>query len=282
MDNIRKLFQKIEKGNTDDSNFVLLNDKEKLGRLIREALENDEFTVHYQPQYSYNTKQMCGAEALMRWQRAGMMISPAEFIPLLEQYELIYEVDRLIWRRACQALSAWKQAGLDVPYLSVNISGKDIHHADFVAYIESLIEEYALQPQNLHLEITETAYVEDLSFMIQVIESLQRKGFVVEMDDFGSGYSSLTALKNVPFDVIKLDMDFLQESEINEKAKQILTSVIDMLQKIRIPVIVEGVECEKQAELLNRLGCDYMQGYYFGKPTNRDEFEKLLRGKREG
>lgn len=282
MENIRELLPETGKMKDMDASSILLCDEAQFAGRVRNALENGEFTVFYQPQYSYRTKRMCGVEALMRWRHAGQMISPAKFISRLERNGMIYEVDRFIWRRVCQALSAWKKEGIDAPYMSINVSGRDMHHADFEAYLVSLTEEYDLQPQNLHLEITETAYMKDLKFMIRVIKSLQRRGFIVEMDDFGRGYSSLTALKNVPFDVIKLDMDFLQESEINEKAKQILTSVIEMLQKIRIPVIVEGVECEKQAELLNRLGCDYMQGYYFGKPTDRPAFEALLREARRG
>lgn len=268
--------------NVPEPDLALPSDEEGFVRQVRQALENHEFTVFYQPQYSYNTKKICGAEALMRWKHGEQILSPERFIPRLERSGMIYEVDRFIWRRACQALSEWKQAGLEVPYLSVNISGLDIHYADLEEYLSALLGEYALLPQDLHLEITETAYMKDLDRMIRVIESLQRKGFVVEMDDFGSGYSSLAALKNIPFDVIKLDMEFLQESEINEKARQILSSVIEMLQKIRLPVIVEGVEYEAQAELLNRLGCDYMQGYYFGKPTDRDEFEKLLTEAKKG
>lgn len=279
MDNICVLIKKLLKKNNDS--IVLHKDKENFADLVRRAIANNEFEVYYQPQYNYNTKKMCGAEALMRWKcDCYNMVSPAVFIPELEKNGMIYEVDKFIWKKVCADLSEWKKVGVDVPHLSVNISGEDIYHDDFEEYIVSLVKEYELEPQNLHLEITETAYVKDLKFMIGIIGSLQSKGFIVEMDDFGSGYSSLKTLKNVPFDIIKLDMELVQESETNEKAKNILTSVIDMLQKIKIQVIVEGVECEEQAELLNKLGCSYMQGYYFGKPTDKLCFEKILKNKR--
>ncbi len=265
------------KKNTTSAPFSLPVDKEKFVELIKKALKNDEFEVYYQPQYNYETKEMYSAEALVRWKCDDKEnVSPAVFVPLLEKYGMIYEVDKVVWKKVCQDLKNWKKSGLQVPHLSVNISVVDLYQDDFEEYLLSLINEYQLKPENLHLEITETAYVKDLKFMVNIIKSLQQNGFIVEMDDFGSGYSSLKTLKNVPFDVIKLDMEFLQESEINEKAKNILTSVIDMLQKIKVPVIVEGVEHEEQAELLNRLGCSYMQGYYFGKPTNRKNFEKIL------
>lgn len=277
MANICLLIKNLLKKNTTSAPFSLPVDKEKFVELIKKALKNDEFEVYYQPQYNYETKEMHGAEALVRWKCDDKEnVSPAVFVPLLEKYGMIYEVDKVVWKKVCQDLKNWKKSGLQVPHLSVNISVVDLYQDDFEEYLLSLINEYQLKPENLHLEITETAYIKDLKFMVNIIKSLQQNGFIVEMDDFGSGYSSLKTLKNVPFDVIKLDMEFLQESEINEKTKNILTSVIDMLQKIKVHVIVEGVEHEEQAELLNRLGCSYMQGYYFGKPTNRENFEKIL------
>lgn len=250
----------------------------EFAKKVRNAIENDELTVYYQPQYNYDTGEMSGAEALMRWtDKNGETLVPSEFIPKMEACGVIRDADRVIWKKVCRDLCEWQKARLNVPHLSVNISGDDIYCEDFEDYIVSLVAEHGLKPEDLHLEITETAYVSDLGKMAEIIRSLRSKGFVVEMDDFGSGYSSLKCLKNVPFDIIKLDMDFLQESETNEKAKCILTSIIELLQTIKTPVIVEGVEKQCQAELLNRLGCSYMQGYYFGKPAEKSEFESLLK-----
>lgn len=278
MDNIYDFFKRALKRNCPSTELILSAENSSFINSVKKALDNDEFEVYYQPQYNYNTKLMCGAEALMRWKIGDSdKASPAYFIPLLEKSGMIYEADKIIWEKVCRDMRHWKNIGLNVPHISVNISGVDMCHKDFEARIVALVEKYALEPEDLHLEITETAYVKNLEFMTGIIASMQKRGFVVEMDDFGSGYSSLKTLKNVPFDVIKLDMEFVQESETSEKAKNILTSVIDMLKKIKIPVIVEGVECEKQAELLNKLGCSYMQGYYFGKPTDGESFEKLLK-----
>lgn len=249
---------------------------------VKAAIKNQEFDVYYQPQYDYHTKKMCGAEALMRWHcpKNGTML-PSTFVPELEERGLIYDVDRVIWRRVCSDLRSWIDEGYEIPHLSVNVSGRDLYGDDFSEYLLSLIQEYHLSPKMLHLEITETMCVRDMDFLKKTVQSLQEKGFVVEMDDFGSGYSSLKNLQNVPYDIIKLDMDFLQESEMNEKAKSILTCVVDMMQKLNLSIIVEGVETESQAELLNRLGCRHMQGFYFGKPEKKEVFEERLSKERE-
>lgn len=274
MNDIKTSLKKLLKLNTELSETT----SDSLKKRVQAAIENNELEVYYQPQYNYNTKEMSGAEALVRWNTPDKgMLPPSSFIPQLEEYGLIYEVDKCVWRKVCAAMREWKDENLSVPHISVNISGCDICREDFLEYLTSLIKEYGLEPQNLHLEITETVYVKDLEFMTDIIKSLQSAGFVVEMDDFGSGYSSLRALKNVPFDIIKLDMEFLQESETNEKAKNILTSVIEMLNKIKMLIIVEGVECEEQAELLNKSGCKYMQGYYFGNPASKDDFRRILK-----
>lgn len=278
MDNICTILKRLLKKDADFSELCNSDNKEQFIKAVKKAIQNNAFEVHYQPQYNYNTKKMYGAEALMRLNCPNRTeISPSVLVPQLEKSGLIYDVDKLIWRKVCADLKGWLDAGIFVPHLSVNISGNDIYHSDFEEYLTSLIDEFGLEPKKLHLEITETAYMEDLHYTAKVISSLQKHGFVVEMDDFGSGYASLTTLKSVPFDTIKLDMDFLQESETNEKAKNILSSIIDMLRKIETPIIVEGVEHEEQAELLNRLGCKYMQGYYFGKPTDKASFEKILK-----
>lgn len=257
------------------------NDSEFASKAER-ALQNGEFEVYYQPQYNYNTKKMCGAEALIRWNLPqGEVLFPSEFISKLENTKTMYRLDKYIWKKACEDLKEWKKANMGVEHLSVNISGNDICNADFKDYLLSLIKENSLNPEELHLEITETAYVKDLKLMENLIRTMQQSGFVFEMDDFGSGYSSLKTLKNVPFDIIKLDVEFLRGSENSEKAKNILASVITMLQKIKTPIIVEGVEHKEQAEFLNGLGCRYMQGYYFGKPVKKKDFEQLLKKEKE-
>lgn len=280
MDNFGARIKSLFKMNIRTDNGELPTHDGQFVTHVLHALENDEFEVYYQPQYNYNTKKLCGAEALMRWRKRELEYhSPAVFIPRLEKAEMIYEVDRMIWEKVCRDLKKWKSEGLALPHLSVNVSRNDICHDDLEENIVSLVDKYGIEPHELHLEITETAYMSDLERMVGVISSLQARGFIVEMDDFGSGYSSLRTLKNVPFDVIKLDMELVAQSESDERAKSILTSVVDMLKKLKLRVIVEGVEYEEQAQLLNRLGCSYMQGYYFGRPTCSKSFEELLKTK---
>lgn len=249
MDSIRALINRFLKRTTTFREQTVSEDMKQFTEQVQRALDNGEFEVYYQPQYNYTTNKMSGAEALMRWScpKRGLL-SPASFIPQLERSGMIYEVDKYIWRSVCADIRKWEDEGINFPHFSINISGVDIYRADFEQYLSQIIASHGLTSEMLHLEITETIYAKDIKFMSGIIQDLQKRGFTVEMDDFGSGYSSLKTLKNVPFDIIKLDVEFLQESETNEKAKEILTAIIGMLHKIKISVIVEGVESKKSRQ----------------------------------
>ena len=241
------------------------------------AIENGGIHVWYQPQYNYETGEITGAEALVRWKHEDKgFISPAYFIPILEETGLIYDLDLFVWERVCQDLSRWNELGYH-KYVSVNLSRCDIKDdKDISEIFDNLIKKYNLSPDQLRIEITESAYVENLNVQLEVTDKLRRLGFQVEMDDFGSGYSSLNMLKNVTVDRIKLDLNFLTSSGDQKKSRIIISSIIKMLTSLNVNMIAEGVETKEQADFLLSEGCSQMQGYYFYKPMPVEDFSKLI------
>ena len=245
---------------------------------VSEAIETGEFYIVFQPQYNTVTNMVCGAEALVRWVHKDLgFLSPGEFIPLLEETGQITELDWYIWEECCKIMRNWIDSGREniVP-ISVNISRKDILDERLCESIYNLVCQYNLSPQMLRLEITESAYMKEPEQLISVVTRLRDYGFTVEMDDFGSGYSSLNMLKDVPVDILKLDMKFLAGDSNSLKGGNIISSVIRMAQWLDLSVIAEGVETKEQSEYLSTLGCYTMQGYYFAKPMKLDEFEEFV------
>lgn len=258
----------------------------EISQHLEDGLKNNEFFVVMQPQYNYTSNQIVSAEALVRWEHPELgSVSPAEFIPLLEKAGLITQLDMFVWEEACRFVRRMIDEQIipePVP-ISVNISRVDIYMPDLGGYITSLVEKYNLDRSLLKLEITESAYISDSQQLIEVVEDLRNRGFSVEMDDFGSGYSSLNILKDVPVDVLKLDMRFLATDDTNDqRGGSILSSIIRMAYWIGLPVIAEGVETVDQAEYLKNLGCYIMQGYYFARPMPQDAFIQLLKDSKTG
>ena len=241
------------------------------------AIENGGIHVWYQPQYNYETGEITGAEALVRWKHEDKgFISPAYFIPILEETGLIYDLDLFVWERVCQDLSRWNELGYH-KHVSVNLSRCDIKDDNDISEIfDNLIKKYNLSPDQLRIEITESAYVENPNVQLEVTDKLRMLGFQVEMDDFGSGYSSLNMLKNVTVDRIKLDLNFLTSSGDQKKSRIIISSIIKMLISLNVNMIAEGVETKEQADFLLSEGCSQMQGYYFYKPMPVEDFSKLI------
>lgn len=240
------------------------------------AVESGEIQVWYQPQVNYKTGKITGAEALCRWNsKKNGNISPGEFIPILEETGLIYDLDCHVWDTVCKDLRRWNEQGRDI-CVSVNLSRQDIvKNPDVAEHFNTLKEFYNLSPKQLRIEITESAYVENSDVIIKTTTKLREAGFEVEMDDFGSGYSSLNMLKEVVLDRIKLDLRFITGSGDQKMGRTILSYMVQMLQAIGTSLIAEGVETLEQADFLGSLGCEEMQGYYFYKPMPVDEFEKL-------
>lgn len=251
----------------------LLWEQKVIGEL-ETAIQEDQIVPYLQAQVN-RQGEMEGAEVLVRWIHPEKgLIPPGKFLPVLERNGQIALVDRCIWEKACQILARWKEEGRDNLYLSINISPKDFYFMDVYETITSLVEKYGISPKNLRLEITETVVMDDMEKRLPLIENLRKYGFLLEMDDFGSGYSSLNMLKDIPVDVLKIDMVFLYKTKNPEKARKILQMIIAMTEQLGIGSITEGVETSDQAGMLLGMGCHMFQGYYFSKPIPLQDFEQ--------
>lgn len=245
---------------------------------IQEGLENDEFTFYVQPQCNISNGTIVGAEALVRWEKKdGTIVTPGVFIPVLEKNCMIDRLDRRVWENVCSWLRGWIDRGYTPVPISINISRIDILSMDVPEYLRSLLSRYRIPEELIKVEITESAYTESNDRISSAVNELRDNGFKVMMDDFGCGYSSLNMLKNIPVDVLKLDMRFLYISDnTEEKGLNILESVINMARLLHLPVVVEGVENEIQERYVQNLGCRYTQGYYYYRPLPVGRFEELL------
>ena len=241
-----------------------------------QALKEKQFCMYLQPQMTSEGK-MLGAEALVRWQHPKRgLIFPGDFIEVFEKTGLIYRLDRFIWELAVQKLARWQQEGHSDLYISVNISTKDFYYMNVYETITALVEKYRIIPSTLKLEITETAIMTGTAGELDMIEQFRKYGFQVEIDDFGSGYSSFNTLKDMDVDVLKIDMGFLRTSkpENLEKSMSILNMIISLSKTLGLSVVTEGVETKDQVVKLTQMGCRIYQGYYFSKPIPVEEFEK--------
>ncbi|MBR1554249.1 MAG: EAL domain-containing protein [Oscillospiraceae bacterium] len=247
-------------------------------RIISEfemAIRSKQFQPYIQPQVFSQNGRCEGGEVLVRWihPQTGM-IPPYKFIPIFEQTGLIGKLDAYMWEMACQKLQEWQRRGLTNQYLSVNISQKDFYLMDVYETVTSLVEKYQIPPKSLHLEITETAVMDNPGEQLPLISKLREYGFMIEIDDFGSGYSSLNTLKDLSADVLKIDMGFLRKTEHQERSKIILKMIISLAKSLSMEVITEGVETQEQVDFLKEYGCDIFQGYHFAKPMPVQDFEE--------
>ena len=252
---------------------------ERLLDSFQEAIDRKQFQVYFQPKYDIRPDQpvLCGAEALVRWKHPELgMISPGIFVPLFESNGLVRDLDHYVWRAAANQMREWKQRlGRTVP-VSVNVSRVDMMDPDLLETLNSLVEDNGLSHTDLHLEITESAYTQDAQQIIATVKSLRKMGFVIEMDDFGSGYSSLNMVTTLPFDVLKLDMMFIRNAFSGEGDIRMLKVIVDIAESLSVPMIAEGVETSEQLLALKEIGCDIVQGYYFSRPVPAAEFEHYL------
>ena len=253
-------------------NQRLLND-------LHRAVEEHELQVYYQPKYNVqcHPPKLSSAEALIRWKHPELgMISPEQFIPLLENSGLISVVDHYVWEEAASQIREWhKKYGITVP-ISVNLSRVDLYDPMLEETLNSFVEENGLDRKSLKLEVTESAYTDNADQMISLINCLRLQGFEIEMDDFGSGYSSLNMLTSMPIDVLKMDMRFIQDIDRTEKDFWLVDVVLNIARHLQVPVVAEGVETEAQMNRLRAAGCELIQGYYFSRPLPPEEFEKLI------
>ncbi len=264
----------------DELRLQLLEEQDILDNMDQ-ALENGEFEVYLQPVYSLSTGLPAGAEALVRWNRPGRgIIAPGMFIPLFERNGFISKLDAQMWQQVCEILNDRRQRGLPELPISVNLSRKSLYDPHLYDNIVSLTDEYDIDPEFFRIEITESAYMDDAEQLIETVLKLQEHGFPVLMDDFGSGYSSLNTLKEIPVDVLKMDMRFMEGFERGGRVGTIMASVLRMAKWLGVPVVAEGVETVEQYEFLRTLGCEYTQGFYFAKPMPREEFEEFIKSPR--
>ncbi len=240
---------------------------------LQEAIEQRHIMPYLQPIVDPN-RNVVGAEALARWTHPTEgILSPAVFIPVLERNGLIADVDNHIWRCACEVLKRWQDQGIDM-FISINISPKDFYFMDVPFELERLVEEYGIKAEKLRVELTETVMINNSDMRIKDIERLRDAGFIVEMDDFGSGFSSLNLLQDMPVDVLKIDMVFLRNTDDNPKAGKIIYNIIAMAKDLDLVPLTEGVESEYQYQQLVRMGCKLFQGNHFSKPVTIEEFEE--------
>ena len=239
---------------------------------LGDALQKRHILPYLQPIADCNGN-FVGAEALARWIHSEHgFLSPISFIPIFEKNGMIVEIDRYMWRCACEILRRWQETGFDL-FISVNISPKDFYFTDVVAEIKGLVEEYGIAPDKLRIEITETVMMNDAEKRMQTLSEFRQSGFIVEMDDFGSGYSSLNMLKDMPVDVLKIDMKFLGRTKEKQKADTIVKNIINLSKELGIAALTEGVETHIQFQSLSGMGCNLFQGFYFAKPMPVEEFE---------
>lgn len=259
-----------------------LEEELKLLSEVQIGLEKEEFTFYVQPQCDISTGKIVGGESLVRWKHSTKgMIPPGVFVPVLERNGFIADLDRYVWKKVCQWLRGWIDRGYHPVPISINVSRIDIFSMDVPAYLTELLNTYRLPAKLLKVEITESAYAESNDKIIRTVKQLRDADFLVMMDDFGSGYSSLNMLKSVAVDILKIDMRFLDiDEKEEEKGIGILESVVNMARQMRMPIVVEGVETQKQESFLLKMGCRYTQGYYYYRPLPIEDFEKIISDER--
>ena len=243
-----------------------------------EALKNQEFYLCYQPKFQVEVQRFCGAEALVRWEdpKTGA-ISPAEFIPVLEHSGSIVELDEFVLEMACSQIHRWLQEGIEVLPVSVNVSQLHLYRLNFVERYLEIIDRHQIPHELIQLEMTETALFSNEDILSESLEELRSRGIRILMDDFGSGYSSVTMLKSMPIDILKIDKSMVDSVEDNEKVRLILSSIIRLAQSLHISVTAEGVENKAQYEILKSMKIDDIQGYYCARPMSADQYACILK-----
>ena len=253
------------------------NYQQRLLNDLRRAVEDREFKVYYQPKYNIQTEppRLSSAEALVRWQHPELgLIPPNDFIPLFEGNGQIRIIDKYVWTETARQIAEWKKKyGVAIP-VSVNLSRVDIFDPMLVDVLDGLIQDNCLERSLLKLEVTESACIENTEELTKILKRLRDKGYRIEMDDFGSGYSSLNMLSSMPVDVLKMDRGFILNIEHSEQDFRLVELILDIARNLKMPVIAEGVETEKQMSLLKDAGCDLVQGYYFSRPLPPEQFEE--------
>lgn len=246
-------------------------------KALRQAVENREFTVHYQPKIELAGGKICALEALLRWERPGYgTVSPAVFVPVLESLGLIVQVGRWVIDSVCQQIAVWQRGLIGAVEVSVNVSGHQLIEGDLIADIERILRATGVAPHWLEVELTESSLMENTQHTIASLQRLRTMGVKISIDDFGTGYSSLAYLRRFPIDTLKIDIAFIREVTTNPQDAAITRTIIELAHSLGLQVVAEGVETQEQLGFLKQAGCDQIQGYLFSRPLPAATLERLL------
>jgi EAL domain-containing protein (putative c-di-GMP-specific phosphodiesterase class I)/FixJ family two-component response regulator len=252
-------------------------DRRDLETALRQAVERNEFIVHYQPKVELATGQLCALEALLRWDRPGHgAVSPAVFVPVLESLGLIVPVGRWVIEAVCQQIAAWQRSAIGAVEVSVNVSGHQLIEGDLIADIARILAQTGVEPHWLEVELTEGSLMENTQHTISSLQRLHAMGVKISIDDFGTGYSSLAYLRRFPIDTLKIDIAFIREVTSNPQDAAITRTIIELAHSLNLRVVAEGVETQAQLAFLKAAGCDQIQGYLFSRPLPVATLERLL------
>ncbi len=266
---------KVSYFNRDMENRMVEN--EFLRAEMLTALEEGQFELYYQPKISFETGDIMGMEALIRWHHPVRgFVSPDEFIPLAEQTGIITKIDEWGLRTACWQCKRWQDKGLPPVKVSVNMSQAQFYRTDVLTTIKNVLAETSLDPKWLEIEVTETMAMQDIERTISVLDRIRNMGISISMDDFGSGYSSLSSLKTIPLDILKIDRSLVCDLDENDVSKQITSAIVELGKAMKLVILAEGVETTEQISFLKKIGCDLAQGYYYSKPRPADEITAIL------
>ncbi len=253
-------------------------EREEMLRTMKNSLKNGNFRVFFQPKVDINTNEIIGAEALVRLiDKEGKLVSPGKFIPLAEENGLIVEIDKFVYQETFRLMRSWLDAGKKVPLVSVNISRYHLFYDGLPEEMKAMSDSYGLAPEQIEIEITESIFFEDMERLIGMVQHIKDIGYVVSMDDFGAGFSTLSLMKSLPVDVIKLDGGFFLRNELDSKNKAVISAMMQLAYDLGFEVVSEGVETSEQVDFLKEQGGKYVQGYFYYKPMPAEEFEKLLK-----
>ena len=243
---------------------------------IDNAIETKEFMAYYQPKVSSEDGKLIGAEALIRWKKDGKFIFPDQFIPAIEKSRQIIQVDYYMYNEVFAFIRDRLDKGLNVVPISLNVSRQHMKHLEIIDYVKGLLEKYKIPTEYLEFELTETVCMGDTKNAMQFIDAFHDMGIKVSMDDFGSGYSSLNLLSEMPLDIIKLDRCFLHSDILQKKEKIVISNIIRMTKELEMMSLCEGVENEQQSDFLKEIGCDIQQGYYYARPLPEEDFVNMI------
>lgn len=252
-----------------------LLEEQQIESCMYDALQNEEFKIVYQPKTFTNSEKLAGAEALVRWHKNGEIIPPNKFIPLFEKNKFIIKLDLYIFEHVCKDMATWKEKYDFVPTISINVSKEHFVEENFIEKYVQITDKYNVDRNKIDLEITESATIDENIDTLKILNNIKSKGFLISIDDFGTGYSSLSMIQSLPFDILKIDKVFVDQANLNSD-QNIINYIMLIAEHLGVETIVEGVETKEQVDLIRKINCDIIQGYYYSKPISKEDFEQYF------